>query len=113
VATLIGSVIRGRTLPGVPFQLRWRFGQAVSWRRRILFVRRALRLALLAMRSRTLRPARVLATLGATLGVIAGLVNRLRFGRGLLVGMGYRAPIHRLLRVRPYGVLSDGLLGTL
>jgi hypothetical protein len=97
----------------VPFRLSRRFRQTVRRSLVILFVRRALRLALLAMRSRTLRPARVLATLGATLGVIAGLVNRLRFGRGLLVGMGYRAPIHRLLRVRPYGVLSDGLLGTL
>jgi hypothetical protein len=82
----------------------------------ILFVRRGPRLALLAMRSRTFRPARVLATLRLPLwklqGVVVGLVDQLRFGRGLLDGMGYRAPVHRLFRVRPYGVLYDGLLRT-
>jgi hypothetical protein len=70
---------------------------------------------LLAMRSCTLRPARILATLRAALRVALGLVDRLlrlRSGRGPLFGMGYRTPVHRPLRVRPHGALSDGLLRT-
>lgn len=81
----------------------------------IHFVRRPTRLALLTMRSPTLRPARVLATQETILwvpsGVVAGLVDQPRFGRGLLAGMGYRAPVHRLLRARRF--LFDRLRETL
>ena len=114
-ALVVGYLVRGRTLPGVPFHLRWRFRQTLSRRMGILFVRRGSRLALLAMRSRTLRPARILGTLGAALRVALGLMDRLlklRFERGLLVGMGSRPPVRRLLRARTYGVFSYGLLGT-
>jgi hypothetical protein len=97
----------------------------------IPFVRLAPRLAL---RSRTFGPARFLATLKTTLGIALrvalgialgialgfalGIVGRLRLLCGLLVfRIGYRPPVHGLfhglcLRLRTYGVLPDGLLGT-
>src|SRR5919107_205041 len=79
----------------------------------VFFIRWSTRLVLLAMRSRTLRPARALGTMEAALRAALGLVDRylrLRSGRGLLVGMGYRTPVYRLLRLRPCWVFPDGFL---
>ena len=113
-------VFRGRPLPGGAFRLRLRFRRTIPLRTiclriGVFLIRRGARLALLVMRSRTLLTARTLATRGVVLGIVLGFADRLlglRVGRRLLVGIGDRTPANRLFRVRPCGVLSDGLLGS-
>jgi hypothetical protein len=78
----------------------------------VLFVLRDPRLALLALRSRTFRPATALATPGGV-GRSLRVLGWLRQRRMLLVFRTLRrALVHRLGGVGTYAVLFYGLLGT-